>query len=55
MLLVSPNGAVVDAAENAAEGLLAAGFRPAQPKAAEAEAPADGAKPAPRKAKKAKR
>lgn len=40
MLLVSPNGAVVDAAENAAEGLLAAGFMPQQPKAAEKKQPA---------------
>jgi len=45
MLLVSPNGAVVDAAENAAEGLLAAGFRPQQPKAAEKKPRKGAAKP----------
>lgn len=40
MLLVSPNGVAVEAAEEAVEGLLAAGFKPEQPKAAEKKQPA---------------
>ncbi|MBQ9002194.1 MAG: hypothetical protein IJ087_10105 [Eggerthellaceae bacterium] len=39
MLFVSPNGVAVEAADEAAESLKAAGFKPQQAKAAEKKQP----------------